>query len=1040
MIKIQSNIHPSLNRIVSYSVGNTFAGGATGEPEPRQARASFFLEDWFSSHVETDAKTAIRYFAPGIFTGSKRQIVDSLGADFLVFDFDGADNVGDPNRNIARVLADLRAEEVAHFGATSYNHERKSAPGQSRWRLVLPADRRIEPDEHKAVWLDRAAWLLERGCVPDKSQDHLASVFYPPSCPVGSRRKWVRTHFEGAAFVVDAAVERGRSLSKDALFPKAGAQCPTTQTPGEKKARVSRPSKRGDRLPADTVFETKDGSTVAASTLVPGQKLSGIYCPWRTESNPSAVAWCSERGEVSVYDSGTSETRYVESRVDSWIGMSVTSFSLSSLKQEDVTERFKLEGDTITLPATPGEYIGDQLPDLAELLPNGGLVLLRAPLGSGKTQYARRQALAAKRVVAITDSVALTRAVAEDLQLEVYSEIKGDGPPERLATTVHSCARFEAVGLPPAGQLGIVGPRWDLAIMDEAPAVRASIHDATKKVAPPSRTKEYALAHLCSATHAIACSADLTEEEEDWLVAAYLRRNPGSEVIRVRRDPNANTRQIDLLTGSKWDEDLLTDIRDHVAGSAPLVVMTTEVAYPEVMAQMISESRPDLKVWWISSRNSKIAEVRSALSDPDSIIRNYDVIICSPTIKNGLSWAGKVRRVYLRATAELSAASLGQMIMRVRNPTDSHVRVMLSERRGQWDLNPQYLRSVALGLAEQTDKSVDRTMIMYDLDWRTNARTPHDPEMLSSWILSEAERRKNANDSLGEFLRMASRHAWPINDRRGEESTDEQRAEVAQQRKEAKAIVDGDYVDALLDSAPIDDSEAERLASEPTLTPEEQASLARHSLESYYGREASTELVELDNRGRMRRTVREFTRLRFWQSGIEAPARVADRHAKDPTEHKHVALRMAMLDRVLRMALGTTLDQAHGMMFDSAILAERIGPLLISHTERRAMREVLGVSVTEASATKPTQWICSLLRRLGVELTSSQQRCEDGTRTRTYTIDLTQIRDLSKAEHSRTLRLLAEMRGAKPSTPLDAEYMPDAEVMEALLASLGLAA
>jgi len=490
MIKIQSNIHPSLQRIVSYSVGNTFADGATGEPEPRQARASFFLEDWFSSHVETDAKTAIRYFAPGIFTGSKRQIVDSLGADFLVYDFDGADNVGDPNCNIARVLADLRAEKVAHFGATSYNHERKSAPGHSRWRLVLCADRRIEPSEHKAVWLDRAAWLLARGCVPDKSQDHLASVFYPPSCPVGSRRKWVRTHFEGAAFAVDAAVERGRSLSKDALFPKSGAQCPTTQTPGEKKARVSRPPKRGDRLPADTVFETKDGSTVAASSMSPGQKLSGIYCPWRTESNPSAVAWCNERGEVSVYDSGTSETRYVESRVDS---VFKTSFASSFLKQKGVcaslpTPTYTREGNKIVLPALPGVYLADQLPSIRELLPEGGFLLIEAPFGVGKTHYCQLLSKQSKSVLAVTDSSALTRVVAQALDLEYYDDFVGDHGPERLATNVHSITRFSPVRIDSQkGVFGVVsqGWRWDLAMYDEAPGIRSSLHDSTTKVGGP---------------------------------------------------------------------------------------------------------------------------------------------------------------------------------------------------------------------------------------------------------------------------------------------------------------------------------------------------------------------------------------------------------------------------------------------------------------------------------------------------------------------------------------------------------------------------
>lgn len=325
--------HLSLDRKIAYSTGATTDAKTTGEPVPIRNVRAWELLAFFSSHKETAAKTGsgVVYLAPGIFApDAPRQIAYAEGADIMLFDFDGPEGLGDDNHWIASKLAELRAMGIAYAAATSYSHGRRSAPGHSRWRIILIADRRILPEEYKACWLHWASFFEAR---PDKSQDHLASVFYPPTCPVGESRKWTRLYTLGSAFSVDACFASGKKLVKDDLYPSASSK-PNRETvararealraaPGERPAPITAV---GD-LPADTVLHTPSGSFRAAS-MRPGEKVTQIHSIWRKSlsGNPSCVATCHDDGRVYVYDFGDSSGRFVAGWVDEWSTSTSTFF------------------------------------------------------------------------------------------------------------------------------------------------------------------------------------------------------------------------------------------------------------------------------------------------------------------------------------------------------------------------------------------------------------------------------------------------------------------------------------------------------------------------------------------------------------------------------------------------------------------------------------------------------------------------------------------------------------------------------------------
>lgn len=1037
--------HHSLDREINYSTGATTDAKTTGEPVPIRGVRAIELLAFFSRHKETQAKTGsgVVYLAPGIFSpDAPRQIAYAQGADIMLFDFDGPTGDGDDNRWIAGKLAELRRMGVAHACATSYSHGRKSAPGHSRWRIILVADRRILPEEYKACWLHWASFFEAR---PDKSQDHLASVFYPPTCPPSESRKWTRLHTLGSAFSVDEAFASGSKMRKDDLYPSASTK-PNRETvararealraaPGERPAPIT-----GDGdLPADTVLHTPSGSFPARS-LRPGERVRDIHAIWRRSlsGNPSVTATCHDNGRVYLYDWGDCTGRWVAGWVDSYL--SGPPFCLRKEESKGGPESgYFRSGNIITCVADTVKYLGDQLPPQKELQPNGGYMFLDAGLGVGKSVYLRSTADAVDTVTVINDSVSLSRALARDFRAELYSEVKGETLPPRLVSTINTLPKFSLFESSKSGRLELHTPiaKRDLCIVDEAPAVRAALHNGTKKVAGTQQTKEALFDYLLAHKWGQLASADFTPEEIQWYIDGIKARDPEADIIIVRRAPVEGERSIDWFSSSAWEANLLEAIRAYEIGTtAPIVVPTTEIEYHLKLRKIVEEIRPDLAFWGVSSVNSKDPAIRAALCEPNEILRNHHVICFSPSIKNGLSWTAPVSQVFCRFTADLPARDLGQMLMRVRNPLDTTIKMAFSERHGEYECDPDYIAKIFLGLAERSAKRVDGTMMEYRTDYRTGKRVATDPELLASAVLTERERRLNANDSIREMLRCFHRHGWTVTDRRDEEATEEAREEVSALKSAAKEAVKSEYVEAILAAPALAEDDAQALADSPEMTRDEQHALVRHQIEDYYDRPVTAELVEADAKGRKRKEVRDWTLLRFYQAGIKAPAILADRHATDAVEYKHVALRIGMLDELLRAAIGCPLDQAQGLSLTAAQLVERVGPMLADPLYRTKAREILRCSVTEHTAEQPAQWVLARLRSLGVEVTATRPRDEQGNRVRTYTIDLTQIRDLAKAEHSRMLRLLADMRGATSRYAPDCDYMLTDDQQQQILFTL----
>lgn len=1035
------NLSPreALSTVIEFSMGRTLADASTSKPVKKAWNVAQLLK-WFTTFVETDSKVGVvNSITPAIFSGDKRLKNDGISAQIMCFDFDGdplqeewdayvaggkakgakPKGKGEPDSWIKNKLDELEALGIDYAAHTSFSHAKHSLPDHSRFRVSIFLDRKIkDADEFLSVWLFFANFFEGR-C--DFAPQAWNAIFHGPCHPVGSTRHWSRMFFRGSLASVDEAAKIGRLLQKDTVMhrmtsksdPKLASFRVTGPQKTERDIRVTNWVReradytRGNHLPADTMLDTGKG-LVRALSLPKGGKVS-CKAPWREDNNPSG--WAKElNGRVRVFDSGTREWRFVEGWADYYLAGIFSDLSSIDEKDASFDGRWSLRDGAIVLPASTSEYLSDQLPaDPRELCPGAKkiVILCRAEMGVGKTQLAVKWAESLNGpTLNIVDSIALAASAAKNFATDLYDNPDIGDLPERLTSTTHSLHRFAA------GE-----NRWSFVVADEVPSIMSAWHSPIMK-GQGQRAKDAFFAHLSCAEVALCISADLSDEHMDYIEKCLKERDPEITVIRIVRPPVPGRRKVALYKSLTWKRDLIEDVKDHVAGSLePLVIQVTSTEAPEKMAEEFRNLRPDLKYWCVSSLNS--ADLAESLKDPNALIRDYDVIIASPTVKAGLSWDLPVRRVYASFTVpELVSRDLTQMLMRVRAPKDATLRVTIKGCNKEWDTDPNYIRRMILGLAQKTKDEVENLMVQYRTNPRTGERIALDPEYADSAIMMIRELRLCQNDYVRSFVQACNACGWEVEDRREIEIDQDEHSAILKAQKEASDVVKAEYVGAVVSSPDLTAEEYVAVkAKKVGLSRTDKNSIEKHEIREFYGR-IDTDLVSLDKKGKKRKEIRSVVDLLVYQNitteiGVWADAaRIYGRDGfgeqKDATEWKHHNMRLKLQDVIIRKAFGCSLTEAKGKEFSIANLAE-LGQWLGDVNNRRLVREVLKTSCTESSAERPTQWLCAFLKNLGVKTRTSKRQVE-GETIRFYTIDLTGIATLGELQIERTLRFIDEMR------------------------------
>lgn len=610
---------------------------------------------------------------------------------------------------------------------------------------------------------------------------------------------------------------------------------------------------QGDSLPMGCVLDLDDGRTVAIADLGIGAH-EPCYCPWRSESNPSAFVHVLDDGRVFVHDSGTGVTRW-------WLG------------RIEVAEPASFIPKQLHLKAS--EWLSDVLPDY-ELLDRA--TVLDAGLGLGKTTWANELATEATSVLSVAPEVALVESLAQARLSASYKTEGRNGP--RVATTIHSLAKVPML-------------ERDLLVLEEAPLLAKSLFDKTAK--GQGRARLVALTdHLSTAKKVVISSADIDAEQAGWWskVLAYAGHR---ETVSVRVTGRQRDRSVRLMARESLLAAFEQDVKDHQR-KGTIVLCAGKASAARTAKKRVEKLRPDLSCVVLTSKTAK--DHAQLFSDPDTLA-TFDVVICTGVLRSGFSVDAPVARVYLDANySAIGVADVCQAAMRWRAPVDKTLRVSITPGDGEKrETYPEAIKAQLLSKATANDVLVSAAGIAFTSRPGSDGQQPAtelDELLLDIWAQLELQRRAESFDRLGEFLRCCQRHGWKV-ERDTTMPTTEEIIEARAARSTAAREIEAEDTKAVLDAPVVTEEQAQDLRVQPQLTSAEHAALEAHKIREFYGEEPTEETVKGGEE--MRDQLADLVRVGAWTRGDKTPAILEDARQRlyHDVEKDHYTLRTAVL-------------------------------------------------------------------------------------------------------------------------------------------------
>ncbi len=534
-------------------------------------------------------------------------------------------------------------------------------------------------------------------------------------------------------------------------------------------------------------------------------------------------------------------------------------------------------------------WISDQVPEI----PDDCTAFIIAAHGTGKTQYAKREADRAKTAISVTNTRALTIANAAALGLRAVYE--GIDPDPRASVCIPSLPRIE--------------DRPEFFHVDEADGVHTFIH---ARSFPGARFETWCqLAHLLArSTRALVTSADLEFPDVALFVRAIRSRHRTRRILVYVRRPTRAKVSARLVAPRLAKAVIHSHVQDALPWEpSPLWVATSRrsdagaiamgYAAAKDGAKVISLDAVDLAVldrpepeavedlrreimtkvagargdgsWFVSGENSRFEDVIRWLEHPDQIVQDHGLVVASPAIQSGVSVAAHVDRVIaVHEARTVPASTLIQMVRRVRNPANSEILIgvpawqprksIRTDRASLDDLVHTRHRRTLAGIAVAFPEVSG--------DHPSAAET--DPEFLLSWRIAVRKNAESLRDPVGELLRTCERHGIPVTDDRDRDLTPREDADavdfqaVTTTAKRIRAEIDAVQIAS---AEKLDPDDLEQREQSPALLPGDRQDIAHTRIADFYDQPVTPALVRLDNRGRYRSRVRAYTHALLVASG-----------------------------------------------------------------------------------------------------------------------------------------------------------------------------
>jgi phage/plasmid primase-like uncharacterized protein len=271
-----------------------------------------------------------------------------------------------------------------------------------------------------------------------------------------------------------------------------------------------------------------------------------------------------------------------------------------------------------------GTLLPDHLADLVESL--DGFVIVRAPMGSGKTEKLIAPVMKnSNRAAYIAHRISLLDDAATRLEIQHYQQVTSIEMLDvsHLACCVNSLTKSRFYNREERSWFTTI----DTLCIDEASQVIR--HTTTGPVDSPVRVMDALLEAMASAKRVLLCDADAN----DSVIRLCEEAAPGKPITIIEV-----TGTMDHITVKHSDLDTVWQkALDLILAGNRVLVANDSAESAKKLAALVAEKRPEAKLLLIHRESKSDPAVDAFLADPCGEAIHYDALIYSPAISSGVS-------------------------------------------------------------------------------------------------------------------------------------------------------------------------------------------------------------------------------------------------------------------------------------------------------------------------------------------------------------------------------------------------------------------
>jgi hypothetical protein len=258
-----------------------------------------------------------------------------------------------------------------------------------------------------------------------------------------------------------------------------------------------------------------------------------------------------------------------------------------------------------------------------------------------------------------------------------------------------------------------------------------------------------------------------------------------------------------------------------------------------------TEEDTRLRIWALHSENSGSEENTAMIRDITNSVKNFDVLIASPTIGTGVDICGGQGDYHFDAIfgafhgISQPAEECAQQLWRYRPNVPMHVWTAPRPPYGYAECNPRKIK-------EQILQKNEMTAFLIRIDRETGKRGAEKDWALDAYCQIEARRNRSINN-LRQDLRSLLEEMGNTIILMGDESDDTAKARM----KQAGEAIDQAHCEAVTNSPDIDKTTYDHRQKQDYLKPEEFLECEKYRIRDTYGVDVTAELVKKDDGGRL---------------------------------------------------------------------------------------------------------------------------------------------------------------------------------------------